>query len=59
MSNFSDSRVQVLERILQAGNKEALEREISQENIGFTNSQYRTYSRILDESGPLFMRLTG
>ena len=48
---FLSSRVEVLELILRAGNKEALEREISQENVGFTNSQYRAYSRILDEAG--------
>ncbi|WP_197272885.1 heavy metal sensor histidine kinase [Nitrosospira briensis] len=48
---FLSSRVQVFDLILRAGNTEALEREISQENIGFSNSQYRAYSRILDESG--------
>jgi two-component system heavy metal sensor histidine kinase CusS len=48
---FLDSRIKFLERLLQAGDREALEREISQENVGFTNSQYSTYSRILNESG--------
>ncbi|ODT84678.1 MAG: hypothetical protein ABS69_02580 [Nitrosomonadales bacterium SCN 54-20] len=48
---FFDRRIKFLERLLRADDREALEREISQENVGFTNSQYRTYSRILDESG--------
>ena len=48
---FLNSRVHVLDIILQAGNSKALEHEIAEENIGFPSSQYLTYSRILDESG--------
>lgn len=48
---FISSRIQVLKLILRSGNTEALEREISEENVEFANSQYRAYSRILDESG--------
>ncbi|SEL02662.1 two-component system, OmpR family, heavy metal sensor histidine kinase CusS [Nitrosovibrio tenuis] len=46
-----NSRLQVLDLILRAGNIEALEREIAEENVGFPGSQYLTYSRVLDESG--------
>ena len=46
-----NSRLHALNVILQAGNIEALEREIAQENVAFPSSQYLTYSRILDESG--------
>jgi two-component system heavy metal sensor histidine kinase CusS len=48
---FLNSRIEVLDRILQTGSKEALESEIDKENVGFTNSQYHTYSRVLNESG--------
>ncbi|HVW63729.1 MAG TPA: heavy metal sensor histidine kinase [Nitrosospira sp.] len=48
---FLNSRIEVLDRILRTGSKEALESEIDQENVGFINSQYHTYSRILNESG--------
>ena len=48
---FLNSRIEVLDRILRTGSKEALKNEIDLENVGFTNSQYHTYSRILDESG--------
>jgi two-component system heavy metal sensor histidine kinase CusS len=48
---FLNSRVHVLDVILQTGNSKALEQEIAEENIGFQSSHYLTYSRILDESG--------
>jgi two-component system heavy metal sensor histidine kinase CusS len=48
---FFDRRIKFLERLLRADDQEALEREISQENGGFNNSQYSTYTRILNESG--------
>ncbi len=48
---FLNSRLHVLDLILQAANIEALEREIAQENVGLPSARYLTYSRVLDESG--------
>ncbi|HEX8874351.1 MAG TPA: hypothetical protein VF780_06945, partial [Nitrosospira sp.] len=49
--HFLNSRIEVLDRILQTGNREILEREVFRKNVGFANSQYHIYSRILNESG--------
>jgi two-component system heavy metal sensor histidine kinase CusS len=50
---FLTSRVHVLDSLLQEQpeSREALEREVAEENVGFADSQYRTYSRILNEAG--------
>lgn len=50
---FLTSRAHILDVLLQgkAGNPEALEQEITEENVGSASSQYSIYSRILDESG--------
>ena len=58
--HFLQSRVRVLEKILQEQPERTtiLEREIAEENAGFAG-QYRTYSRILSESGQIFYEVPG
>lgn len=58
--HFLKSRVRILEKILQdqPEGKEALEREIAEENTGFSG-QYRTYSRILSGSGQIIYEAQG
>ena len=59
--HFLANRVQMLQAILQEQpeNGKALQREVINEYAGLASYQYRTYSRILDESGHTLYEASG
>lgn len=59
--HFLTTRVHVLDSLLQEQpeNREALAREVAEENVGFADSQYRTYSRILNEADYMLYEAPG